>query len=181
MAGFKDIQIPDEEFALLTRYSSGTYDYEECRRRAVVIGFDKPGTNIAHGAVIRIHSRDAIGSGVTIAMNCYLNGNVTVEDNVLIGPGCALTAGHHKFDAATGWFSARTEKDGDDSIVIGFGSWLCAHVTVTAGVKIGRANMICAGAVVTRSTPDYAIIGGIPARQIGRIDPVSGEYIWYRS
>ena len=54
-----------------------------------------------------------------------------------------------------------------------------AGVTVTAGVKIGKANLICANAVVTKNTPDYAIMAGVPARQIGRIDPVTGEYHWF--
>ena len=46
-------------------------------------------------------------------------------------------------------------------------------------MKIGRANLVCAGAVVTHSTPDYAIMAGVPAKQVGRIDPETGEYIWF--
>ena len=46
----------------------------------------------------------------------------------------------YKFDPETGWFSARTEGDGNESIVIGQGSWLASGVTVTAGVKIGKKN-----------------------------------------
>ena len=45
---------------------------------------------------------------------------------------------------------------------------------------MGRANLVCAGAVVTKSTPDYAIMAGVPAKQIGRIDPETGEYIWFK-
>jgi len=172
-----DMDIPDEEFMRLTRFFNCP-GLEDGKRRAVLLGFDKPNVKINSGSVVRLGARGSIGENVTVGLFCYLNGAVTVGDNVLIGPGCALTAGHHKFDPETGWFSARTEKDGDESIEIGFGSWLCAHVTVTAGVKIGRANLICAGAVVTKSTPDYAIMAGVPARQVGRIDPVTGEYIW---
>ena len=84
----------------------------------------------------------------------------------------------YKFDPKTGWFSARTEKDGDDSIVIGTGSWLASNVMISAGVKLGKGNLVCAGAVVTKSTPDYAIVAGIPAKQVGRIDPETGEYHW---
>jgi acetyltransferase-like isoleucine patch superfamily enzyme len=171
-----DVHIPDDEFLKLTRFGN-VATLEDSRRRAIALGFDKPDVKVGIGSVVRIGVRGSIGENVTISQHNYLNGAVTVEDNVLIGPGCALTAGHHKFDAATGWFSARTEQDRDESIVIGFGSWLCAHVTVTGGVKIGRANLICAGAVVTKSTPDYAIMAGVPAKQ-GRIDPVSGEYLW---
>ena len=98
---------------------------------------------------------------------------------MLIGPHCALTAGHHKFDPATGCFSARTNADYDNSIIIGRGSWLAAGVTVTAGVRIGKANLICANAVVTKNTEDYAIMAGVPARQVGQIDPVTGDYHWF--
>ena len=97
---------------------------------------------------------------------------------MLIGPHCSIVAGNHKFDPATGWFSARTERDGDDSVVIGEGSWLASGVTVTPGVRIGKCNLVCAGAVVTKSTEDYSIMAGVPARRVGRIDPESGEYVW---
>ena len=122
---------------------------------------------------------EKIGRNINIGLYCYVNGDVTIGDNVLIGPHCSLTAGHHKYDPTTGWFSARTEEDYDNSIEIGDGCWLASSVTVTAGVKVGRANLICAGAVVTKDTPDYAIMAGIPARQVGRIDPDSGEYHWF--
>ena len=53
-------------------------------------------------------------------------------------------------------------------------------MTVTPGCKIGKANLICAGAVVTKSTPDYAIMAGVPAKRVGEIDPATGEYRWYK-
>ena len=64
-------------------------------------------------------------------------------------------------------------------IVIGDGSWLASGCTVTGGVTIGKCNLICANSVVTKDTPDYAIMAGTPARPIGRIDPESGEYLWF--
>ena len=179
MLNLKDTILSDEEFSRMTRYSNYT-GIEDGRRRAVLMGFDKPDTIVQNGSIVRLGSNGSVGENVVIALYCYINGNVTIEDNVLIGPGCAITAGHHKFDPATGWFSARTEPDCDESIVIGWGSWLCANVTVTGGVKIGRANLVCAGAVVTKSTPDYAIMSGILAKQTGRIDPETGEYIWFK-
>ena len=107
-----------------------------------------------------------------------LAGNeVIFGDHVLIGPHCTLPAGNHKFDPETGYFSARTTSN--NAIVIGEGSWLASGVTVTAGVTLGRCNLVCAGAVVTKSTPDYAILAGAPAKQIGEIDPQTGEYHWF--
>ena len=176
-----EINLNDDEFLRMTRYCNAGDNMKDNLRRAAALGFDAPDVKIAPGAIIRISPEGYIKNNVFIGLYCYVNGTVRIEENVLIGPGCALTAGQHKFDPATGWFSSRTESEGDESITIGYGSWLCAHVTVTPGVKIGRANLICAGAVVTRSTPDYAIMAGIPARQVGHIEPDTGVYHWDKS
>ena len=174
------IEMNDELFAQLTEYCNASDNAVDNARRAKALGFpEEKKILVAPGCILRI-PREQVGSNIFFGLYSYINGNVTVGDNVLIGPHCSVTAGNHKFDPATGWFSARTEKDGDDSIVIGDGCWLASKVTVTGGVKLGRANLICAGAVVTKSTPDYAIMAGIPARQVGEIDPVTGEYLWYR-
>lgn len=170
--------IDDEMFALLTRYCNQGDNDKENRRRAIAMGFTGENIRFAPGAIVRVKP-ECFGKNVFVGLYCYVNGKVILEDNILIGPRCSLTAGHHKFDPATGWFSARTEPDGDDSIVIGMGSWLASGVTVTAGVKVGKANLICAHAVVTKSTPDYSIVAGIPAKVVGRIDPVTGEYLWH--
>lgn len=172
------IQMDDELFVKLTAYANQSDNAEDNRRRAEALGFGGRDILVAPGAIIRLRDPGKIGRNIFIGLYSYLNGSVTIEDNVLIGPHCSVAAGNHKFDPATGWFSARTEQDGDDSIVIGTGCWLASNVTITAGVKLGRANLICAGSVVTKSTPDYAIMAGIPAKQVGHIDPVTGEYIW---
>ena len=166
-------------FEQMTEYTHLT-DSSACdRRRAELLGIPAEGVTVAPGAIIRI-PLEQIGAHSFIGLYSYLNGNVTVGEHVLIGPHCSVVAGNHKFDPATGWFSARTERDGDERVVIGDGCWLASKVTVTGGVRMGRANLVCAGAVVTRSTPDYAIMAGVPARQIGEINPETGEYIWYR-
>ena len=171
-------EFDEKTFELLTEYTHRTNNNEYNLRRAEILGFGGRNTQVAPGANVRVRPEN-IGSNSFIGLYCYLNGNVRVGDNVLIGPHCSIVAGNHKFDPTTGWFSARTEKDGDDSVVIGDGCWLASGVTVTPGVKLGRANLVCAGSVVTKSTPDYAILAGVPAKQVGEIDPVSGEYIWY--
>ena len=170
--------ITDEEFAAYVRLTSMSDNDGDDRRRADFLGLGGRDIRVAPGAIIRI-PKEQIGRDVFIGLYAYLNGNVTIGDHVLIGPHCSVAAGNHKFDPQTGYFSARTEQDYDNSIVLGFGSWLASNVTVTAGVRIGRANLICAGSVVTHSTPDYAIMAGIPARQVGRIDPETGKYVWF--
>ena len=169
----------EEEFIKMSEYTLETESREFSIARAKKVGIKSENVTMSLGCVARI-PLDQIGEGVHLGLYSYLNGNVTIEDHVLIGPHCSIVAGNHKFDPKTGWFSARTEKDGDESVVIGFGSWLASNVTVTPGVKIGRANLICAGAVVTKSTEDYSIMAGVPAKKIGEIDPESGKYIWYK-
>jgi acetyltransferase-like isoleucine patch superfamily enzyme len=171
-------EFDEKTFEMLTEYTHRTNNKACNLRRAEILGFGGKNTEIAPGANVRVKPEN-IGCGGFIGLYSYLNGNVKVGDHVLIGPHCSIVAGNHKFDPETGWFSARTEGDGDDSVVIGDGSWLASNVTVTPGVKLGRCNLVCAGAVVTKSTPDYAIMAGVPARQVGEIDPVSGEYRWF--
>ena len=173
------INIDEELFKQFTQYCNQSDNRQDNLRRGELLGLGGRDITVSPGAIIRVRHPEKIGRNIHIGLYSYLNGDVTVEDDVLIGPHCAITAGHHKFDPATGWFSARTEGDYDNSIVIGRGSWLGANVTVTAGVRLGRANLVCASAVVTKDTPDYAIMAGIPARQVGRIDPETGEYHWF--
>jgi acetyltransferase-like isoleucine patch superfamily enzyme len=51
-------------------------------------------------------------------------------------------------------------------VTIGHDVWIGTHALVLDGVKIGTGAVIAAGAVVTRDVPDYAIVGGVPARLI---------------
>ena len=176
----REFKFSDEEFEKFTEYAHLTNDEYHNKRRAQLLGITARDVQVAPGANVRIPVQN-VGENSFIGLYCYLNGNVTVGKNVLIGPHCSIVAGNHKFDPATGWFSARTEKDGDDSVVIGDGSWLASGVTVTPGVKLGKYNLVCAGAVVTKSTEDYSIMAGVPAKRIGHIDPVSGEYVWHKA
>ena len=171
--------MTEELFAQLTEYCNRSDNPEDNARRAETLGFGGRKVLIAPGAIVRVPDKEKVGSDIFIGLYSYINGPVTIEDLVLIGPHCSITAGHHKFDPATQAFTARTNNDYDNSIVIGRGSWLATGVTVTAGVRIGKANLICANAVVTKDTEDYAIMAGVPARKVGYIDPETGEYHWY--
>lgn len=180
MNDLKHLTFSDDEYAAYVRLTSMSDNKEDDSRRAEMLGLGGKDILVASGAIIRVpDARTRFGVDIFIGLYAYINGNVTIEDHVLIGPHCSIAAGNHKFDPATGYFSARTEGDYNNAIVIGFGSWLASNVTVTAGVAIGRANLVCAGAVVTHSTPDYAIMAGVPAQQVGSIDPQTGAYHWF--
>lgn len=54
----------------------------------------------------------------------------------------------------------------DKPIVVEEDVWMGANVTILSGVTVGRGCTVAAGAVITRSTPPYAVIGGVPAKVI---------------
>jgi len=165
--------VTAEKFELLTRYCNCSDNGPDDERRALQLGFGNH-VKVAPGAIIRIGS-NLIGENSSIGLYSYLNGDVRIGRNVLIGPHCSLPAGNHRFDPET---QAFTRRDEGKTIVIGDGSWLGSGCTVTNGVRVGKCNLICANAVVTHDTPDYAIMAGTPAHQIGHIDPATGEYLW---
>ena len=172
-------EFTDEEFKKFSEYTTMTDAGEFNLRRAKILGIEAKGVGIAMGASVRCPF-DQIGENAYVGLYSYVNGNVTIGKNVLIGPHCTVAAGNHKYDPETGWFSARTEPDGDDSIVIGEGCWLASNVTVTAGVKMGKCTLCCAGSVVTKNTEPFSIMAGVPAKKIGYIDEKTGQYIWLK-
>jgi acetyltransferase-like isoleucine patch superfamily enzyme len=128
------------------------------------------GLKLAPGATIPWGGKLVCGDNVYIGLWTYIGGgDITLEDNVMIGPHCSITAGDHQFNPETEDFSASHKRG---SIVIGRGTWLAAGVVVTAGVRVGKANLVAAGAVITKDTPDYAIMAGVPARQIGSVKAI---------
>lgn len=165
---------------LFTKYINQSNNSPDNIKRAQILGFTGKDVRIAPGACCRVKNGGSIGDNVFVGLYCYVNGPVVIENDVWIGPHCSIAAGNHKYDANTGWFSDRTNVGNEalDTIVIGRGSWLATGVTVTAGVKVGKANLVCANSVVTKDTPDYAIVAGTPAKVVGMIDSKTGEYTW---
>jgi UDP-2-acetamido-3-amino-2,3-dideoxy-glucuronate N-acetyltransferase len=56
------------------------------------------------------------------------------------------------------------------------GASLGANCTIVCGHTVGRGAMIAAGAVVTKDVPDFALMAGVPARQIGTVNE-QGEIV----
>jgi acetyltransferase-like isoleucine patch superfamily enzyme len=171
-------ELSPATFAELTAYCNAADTNADNERRAALLGLGGRGINVAPGAIIRLGPAGSIGDECFIGLYAYVNGAVRIGARVLIGPHCSISAGNHVFDPATQSFTKRSPSE-ENWIEIGDGSWLAAGCIVTAGTRVGRANLVCANAVVTRSTPDHAIVAGTPARQVGRIDPRTGDYEWF--
>lgn len=112
------------------------------------------------------------GKNIRVGRNVFVNhacefmdrGGITISDDVLIGPKVNLVTINHPLDPA------RRRSTYCAPIVIKRGAWLGASVSVMPGVTIGENAVVAANAVVTRDVPDNAVVGGIPARVIKRLE-----------
>ncbi|MCM2558499.1 N-acetyltransferase [Alcaligenes faecalis] len=107
-----------------------------------------------------------VGNQVTIGDHCKVQNNVSVYDNVVLeegvfcGPSMVFTNVYNPralVERKTEYRETRVKK----------GATLGANSTIVCGVTIGRFAFIGAGAVITQDVPDYALMVGVPARQIG--------------
>lgn len=109
-----------------------------------------------------------IGNDVVIGNNVKIQNNVSVYDAVILendvfcGPSMVFTNVYNPR-------SAVSRKDEYRKTLIRQGATLGANCTVVCGITIGRYAFVGAGAVVNRDVPDFALMVGVPARQIGWI------------
>ena len=86
----------------------------------------------------------------------------------MFGPGVTVVTGNHRIDIPGKYIIDITDqekREEDDQPVIFEGdNWIGANAIILKGVTIGRGAVIAAGAVVTKSVPEYAIVGGNPAK-----------------
>lgn len=107
-------------------------------------------------------ARVSIGAGTVINADCllYTTGGLTIGRQVSVSAGVWLVTGTHAMNHPD--FPAEFHP-----IVIGDYAWIGSRAIIQAGVTIGEGAVVMAGAVVTRDVAPYAIVGGIPARQVG--------------
>ena len=113
----------------------------------------------SHGT-LEIGARCEVNFGTLIAANC--GSKILIGDDVHIAHNVSIKGSTHEINAHGEGKSVAGESKFLD-ICIGSGSWICAGATILPGVTIGKRNVIAAGAVVTKSTPDCVLMAGVPA------------------
>ncbi len=107
-----------------------------------------------------------IGPDVKIGNRCKIQNNVSIykgvilEDEVFCGPSCVFTNVYNP--------RAFIERKNEFlQTIVKTGATIGANATIVCGVTIGKYAMVGAGAVVKKDVPDYAVVVGVPAKQIG--------------
>lgn len=118
------------------------------------------GERCSLGQNVFIGNVTKIGSNVKIQNNVSVYDNVTLEDDVFCGPSMVFTNVHNPR-------SGVSRKDEYRETLVRKGATLGANCTIVCGVRIGQFAFIGAGAVICFDVPDYALMVGVPARQIG--------------
>jgi UDP-2-acetamido-3-amino-2,3-dideoxy-glucuronate N-acetyltransferase len=112
------------------------------------------------GQNVNVDGDTVVGNNVKIQNNVSVYSGVVIEDDVFLGPSCVLTN-------VTNPRSQVNRHSLYETTVLRRGGTIGANATIVCGTTVGRYAFVAAGAVVTKDVPDYALVMGNPARQVG--------------
>lgn len=125
-----------------------------------VCGGARIGRGVSLGQNVFVGNKVIIGDDCKVQNNVSVYDNVTLEDGVFCGPSMVFTNVYNPR-------SLIERKDEYRDTLVKKGATLGANCTIVCGVTIGEYAFVGAGAVVNRSVPAYALMVGVPAKQIG--------------
>lgn len=120
------------------------------------------GERCSLGQNVYVGNDVVIGNNVKIQNNVSVYDAVTLEDDVFCGPSMVFTNVYNPRAAVT-------RKEEYRRTLVKKGATLGANCTIVCGVTVGEYAFVGAGAVVNKDAPAYALMVGVPARQIGWI------------
>jgi UDP-2-acetamido-3-amino-2,3-dideoxy-glucuronate N-acetyltransferase len=125
-----------------------------------VCGGARIGERCSLGQNVFVGNRVRIGDNVKVQNNVSIYDNVTLEDDVFCGPSMVFTNVHNP--------RALIERKNEyRNTLVKKGATLGANCTVVCGVTIGEYAFVGAGALVNKDVKPYALMVGVPARQVG--------------
>ncbi|MDG2943258.1 acyltransferase [Exercitatus varius] len=127
---------------------------------AHVCGGAKIGKEVSLGQNVFVGNKVRIGDRCKIQNNVSVYDNVYLEEGVFCGPSMVFTNVYNPR-------SLIERKSEYKDTLVKKGATLGANSTIVCGVTIGAYAFIGAGAVINRDVPDYALMVGVPAKQIG--------------
>lgn len=125
-----------------------------------VCGGAKIGRGVSLGQNVFVGNKVVIGDYCKVQNNVSVYDNVTLEEGVFCGPSMVFTNVYNPR-------SLIERKDQYRNTLVKKGATLGANCTIVCGVTIGEYSFVGAGAVVNKDVPAYALMVGVPAKQIG--------------
>lgn len=101
----------------------------------------------------------SIGARSGIGVKCEVNGNVTIGSDVMMGPEVVIYTINHKHETIEIPMIKQGYEE-EKPVFIEDDVWIGRRAIILPGVRIGKGSIIGAGAVVTKSVPDFSIVGG---------------------
>ena len=127
-----------------------------------ISGDAKIGSDCSFGQNVFVGNRVVIGNNCKIQNNVSVYDNVTLEDDVFCGPSMVFTNVYNPR-------SAVSRKNEYRNTVVKRGVTLGANCTIVCGATLGEYAFVAAGAVINSNVKPYALMAGVPAKQIGWI------------
>ena len=137
------------------------------------------GSNCSLGQNVFVGNKVKIGNNTKVQNNVSIFDNITIEKNVFCGPSMVFTNVYNPR-------SEISRKHEYKDTIIREGVTLGANCTIICGVTVGKYAFIGAGAVINKDIKEFALMVGVPAKQIGwmssygeRISlPLKGDGVW---
>lgn len=132
---------------------------------------------LAQGVTVSPHCAiSAEGGHVSIGSGSYLNRGVIIgaKSSVTLGKMCALGPYVVVVDTTKDQYarvSGTDRSDRSQPVLLRDHVWVGANSTLVAGVEVGCGAVVAAGSVVTKDVPAMSIVGGVPAKVIGAVEP----------
>ena len=112
-----------------------------------------------------------IGSNTLIGISNTIIGPIFVGDNVITAQNVVMSGLNHNYTNIT--VPIMHQEVSTKPIHLSDGCWVGANAVITAGVTIGKNSVVAAGSVVTKSVPDYCVVGGNPARILKQYNTIT--------
>ena len=121
----------------------------------------------------KVHANVYFGSGANVELGDYsslnygawISNDTVIGEDVMMGPFVMILSGSHNFERLD---IPMREQGAPErrAVIIEDDVWIGAKTIILPGVRVGAHSIIGAGSVVTKDVPEYAIVGGSPARLI---------------
>tara|TARA_B100001939_G_scaffold347979_1_gene371780 strand:+ start:19039 stop:19575 length:537 start_codon:yes stop_codon:yes gene_type:complete len=105
-----------------------------------------------------------VGNNSEFGQHCLIHADVTIGDDVIMGPNVKIYSRNHIMTSVEE--PIRTQGKETKPTVIGNDVWIGANVIILPGVTVHDHAVIAAGAIVTKDVPEFAVVGGNPAKVI---------------